>query len=105
REGKTADEQAHLWQSVQEHSARGGGGPDDRRVRAQGLPPRRRANLPAACELQRERTAGPGGRGAGADGGSSAPRVRAIRNSARARGGAARPAPSASALATAVGSG
>ena len=67
-EGDAADEQAHVRQRLQEPRRRARRGRDDRGVRAEGLPDRRRADLAAPRELHRERRRGNLRRRARADG-------------------------------------
>ena len=58
-QGGAADEQAHLRQRLQEPGARADRGADARGVRPAGPPDRRRADLPEARELHRERRTAP----------------------------------------------
>ena len=55
---RAADEQAHVRERLQEPGARAFRRADARSLRAQGPPDRRRADLPAARELHRERRRG-----------------------------------------------
>ena len=89
-QGGAADEQADVRQRLQEPRARADGRADARGLRASWAPDRRRADLPQARELHRERRRRPVARRDRADDRGAPARARGVRRRARARGSAPR---------------
>ena len=89
-QGRPADEPAHVRERVQEPRARADRRPHARGLRPQGLPRRRRADLPEARELHRERGGRALGGGDRADDRGATPGAGAVRCRAPSRGRIAR---------------
>ena len=90
QEGDAADQQADVRKRVQEPRPRAGGRTDDRALRPEGTPHRRRDRLAPPRQLHRERRRCDGRRGDRADDGGARTRARPVRGRARARGRASR---------------